>query len=258
MTSLDLKPTVLSGAIAAEDLARAMFGEETPAGGIAPRRVLGAMLRRFLVPPHQRVIKLMYQAGEPLPEAIEYLVDTALRQVCDLLGIDEQPAGARDRLRLRFMRGAEGKQFHRNLYDTANAIALLEGEQRWHFLPTTPEIDAVFGAFDDDAKYCGFRSGELGTALPNPPLLDRLATMLAEAGQDTQVQTFVIKAGDVLVFDGRWWHATRHLTSEVTHLQIALNGDEVNERPQKRGTRELFRPRGKYTALLWPAKDTAV
>jgi len=258
MNSVEQPPIVIEQAITPTDFANAILGPDASAEtraalvDTAPA-LLARTLRSFLVPTHQPVIKLLYQSGEPLPSGVEYLVDRALERVCAVLGLNTQPDGARSRLRLRFMSGAKGKEFHRNRDDSTNAVLLLEGEEDWHFLPSVPAVDAIFSAVDDP-KHCGFRSEHFNSDLPTPALFDRLHGLLDEAGETHRIETFTIKAGDVLVFNGHWWHATRHVSPALTNLQIALNGDEVNQRPMKQAGQTLLRPQGKYTAMLWPAK----
>ncbi len=257
MNSTEQRPVVIEQAITPADLAHAVLGPEAPAAALAALvenpTLLARTLRSFLVPTNQPVIKLMFGGNEPLPAGVEFLVNKALSRVCAELGLDAEPPGARARLRLRFMKGAKGKEFHRNRDASTNAVLLLEGEEDWYFLPSVPDVDAVFEAFDDP-KHCGYRSQHFDKELPTPALLQRVDNLLAESGTDHRIETIKVKAGDVLVFNGHWWHATKHVSNQLSNLQIALNGEEVNQRPMKLADQALLRPAGRYTALLWPAK----
>jgi len=120
------------------------------------------------------------------------------------------PNGTPNRVRLKFRLSTKGKFIHRNRYPRRQIICCLNGEQWWLFI-------SAYGGNDGGAdnlldcttndNWNGFRSKSRPTMLT----LDEMQALAAAArsrGADARVVRF--KAGDVMAFDGRWWHATSY------------------------------------------------
>jgi hypothetical protein len=117
-----------------------------------------------------------------------------------------------DKARLKFRVSGKGKFIHRNRYRRRNIIMCLMGEMRWLFVESQVKdsegkslSDAALDANTND-NWNGYRSNRYPSGLT-------FEEMKAVSGaQDKGVRTKMVcmRPGDVMTFDGRWWHATQY------------------------------------------------
>lgn len=110
------------------------------------------------------------------------------------------------RLKMRFSGG--GKFIHRNRYPRRQAFCLLEGEMWWFCVESQNndgKADAFLGAVQND-NWNGFRTPEYPVMLTT----DQMQEMQAKLPEGVNSSFLKVCAGDVLVFDGRWWHSTSY------------------------------------------------
>merc|ERR1719313_2111355 len=112
------------------------------------------------------------------------------------------------RLKMRFSGG--GKFIHRNRYPRRQAYCLLSGELHWLLVESQNnegKADAFLGAVQND-NWNGYRC-------PNHPKmlsLDEMKEIQKNLPAGVESRLLKVEAGDILVFDGRWWHATNYNT----------------------------------------------
>jgi len=111
----------------------------------------------------------------------------------------------------------KGKFIHRNRYSRRQILCCLSGQQWWLFVSAyggnEGGADTQLDCTTND-NWNGFRSRSLPTMLS----LEEMHSIAAAAkarGSDARVVLF--KAGDVMTFDGRWWHATSY-TAPVLNM----------------------------------------
>lgn len=125
------------------------------------------------------------------------------------------PSGEARRARIKMRLATAGKFIHRNRYRRRQILCCLHGQQEWLFISpnTSPggSDAALDGASHDN--WNGFRSSRYPTMM-TPEQMDEVAAGMP-AGTVTKRITF--RAGDVMAFDGRWWHGTSY-TAPVLNL----------------------------------------
>ena len=96
-------------------------------------------------------------------------------------------------------------------------MCCLHGTSHWLFVESSSGIsDAYLNATTND-NWNGFRSNAYPTTLSLEQMHTIAADMVSQ-GVRAHVQRFT--AGDVLTFDGRWWHATNY-TAPVLNMCAA-------------------------------------
>jgi hypothetical protein len=110
------------------------------------------------------------------------------------------PSGGPRRARLKFRLATKGKFIHRNRYRRRQILCCLHGEQHWLFMSSYGGgADAFLGRTTND-NWNGFRSA-VHPAMLTVEQMHELAAA-APAGVVARVVRF--RAGDVMMFDGRW------------------------------------------------------
>mmetsp|Transcript_32758 Transcript_32758/g.74830 ORF Transcript_32758/g.74830 Transcript_32758/m.74830 type:complete len:322 (-) Transcript_32758:265-1230(-) len=118
--------------------------------------------------------------------------------------LDDLLAGTRARIKFRL--SEKGKFVHRNRYQRRNIICCLSGEQWWLFVEShSGKADEMLGAKTND-NWNGYRSSTYPAALT----LEQMRKIAADVPEGVTAFVTKIKAGDVMTFDGRWWHATAY------------------------------------------------
>ena len=116
--------------------------------------------------------------------------------------------------RMKFRLSGTGKFVHRNRFRRRNVVCCLHGTSHWLFVESSSGVsDAYLNAATND-NWNGFRSN----AYPSTLSLEQMHAIAADMtsqGVRAHVQRFT--AGDVLTFDGRWWHATNY-TAPVLNM----------------------------------------
>ena len=84
-------------------------------------------------------------------------------------------------------------------------------QQKWLFIENMQSSDISIGAIENE-NWCGFRSEKLPREL-TPAEMDALVKEHADAG--IRAYCLTIGPGDVLLFNGRWWHSTSVVEAEV-------------------------------------------
>jgi len=117
-----------------------------------------------------------------------------------------------DRARLKFRVSGKGKFIHRNRYRRRNIILCLMGEMRWLFVESQVKdtegkslADATLVA-DTNDNWNGYRSNRYPSGLSWEEM--KRVSELQPEGVRTRIIT--MHPGDVMTFDGRWWHATQY------------------------------------------------
>lgn len=128
---------------------------------------------------------------------------SALPELAELMA-PALPTGEPRRARIKMRLASAGKFIHRNRYRRRQILCCLHGQQEWLFISpnTSPggSDAALDGASHDN--WNGFRSSRYPTMM-TPEQMDEVAARMPE-GTVTRRVTF--RAGDVMAFDGRWWH----------------------------------------------------
>jgi hypothetical protein len=116
--------------------------------------------------------------------------------------------------RMKFRLSGTGKFVHRNRYRRRNVVCCLHGTSHWLFVESSSGIsDTYLNAATND-NWNGFRSNAYPSTLSLEQMHSIAADMVSQ-GVRAHVQRFT--AGDVLTFDGRWWHATNY-TAPVLNM----------------------------------------
>eukprot|EP00462_Mataza_sp_D1_P026560 CAMPEP_0175128094 /NCGR_PEP_ID=MMETSP0087-20121206/4744_1 /TAXON_ID=136419 /ORGANISM="Unknown Unknown, Strain D1" /LENGTH=293 /DNA_ID=CAMNT_0016410131 /DNA_START=10 /DNA_END=891 /DNA_ORIENTATION=+ len=117
-----------------------------------------------------------------------------------------------DKARVKLRLSGKGKFVHRNRYRRRNIICCLDGEQWWLFVKSAAK-DANGVALADtflnstsNKNWNGYRSN----AYPKGLSLEEMKRIASEVHPDCEAKVLQLKAGDVMTFDGRWWHATQY------------------------------------------------
>ncbi len=115
---------------------------------------------------------------------------------------------------MKFRLSGTGKFVHRNRYRRRNVVCCLHGTSHWLFVESSSGIsDTYLNAATND-NWNGFRSNAYPSTLSLEQMHSIAADMVSQ-GVRAHVQRFT--AGDVLTFDGRWWHATNY-TAPVLNM----------------------------------------
>jgi hypothetical protein len=104
---------------------------------------------------------------------------------------------------------------HRNRYKRRQVICCLYGEQTWLFASPDPSgggADQYFNSCSND-NWNGFRSERFPSMLSVDQMHEiagELSALKDSKGRPLTVRVLTVKAGDVLAFDGRFWHGTSY------------------------------------------------
>jgi hypothetical protein len=116
------------------------------------------------------------------------------------------------RARLKFRVSGKGKFIHRNRYRRRNIIMCLMGEMRWLFVESGPRdaegkslADTNLVA-DTNDNWNGFRS----TKWPSGLTIDEMKGIAESQHPNVRTKIVVLRPGDAMTFDGRWWHGTQY------------------------------------------------
>jgi len=134
------------------------------------------------------------------------------------------PNGEPRRARIKFRLGTKGKFIHRNRYQRRQVLCCLHGEQWWLFISAFGGNEGGADALLDcstNQNWNGFRS-KLHPTMLSLDEMHKLADEAKARGCDARVVLF--KAGDVMTFDGRWWHATSY-TTPVLNMFVTPGAD---------------------------------
>jgi len=130
----------------------------------------------------------------------------AVKELFDNAGSDNV------RLKMRFSGG--GKFIHRNRYPRRQAFCLLEGEMWWLLVESQNNegrADEFLGAVQND-NWNGYRTPKHPVMLT----LEEMEEMQRNLPEGVQSRLLKVCAGDCLVFDGRWWHATSYKSPVIS------------------------------------------
>lgn len=163
-----------------------------------------------------------------------------LQKFSDKLGELVRP-GQKARLKLRL--SANGKFIHRNAELRRNIISCLHGEHWWLFVDSHGgKADEWLKAVGDDVCGCGFRSDNYSWGLSRAEM-EKLAK---EAPEGVTAFVAKIEAGDILAFDGRWWHATCY---EAPVLNLFFTPGKDMQSAVKNHNRRMKMPKMKKLKL---------
>lgn len=118
-------------------------------------------------------------------------------------------------------------------------ICCLYGEQTWLFASPDPSgggADEYFASCSND-NWNGFRS----TRYPSMLSIEQMQSMAAELstmkdskGKPIVVRVLKVQAGDVLAFDGRFWHGTSYSSPLLNMFVTPGEACEIAVKEQKR------------------------
>jgi len=137
-----------------------------------------------------------------------------------------------DNVRLKMRISGGGKFIHRNRYPRRQAFALLAGEMTWLLVESQNNggaADEYLGAVQND-NWNGYRC----PPYPKMLSLSEMEEMKAKLPSNVETRMIHMKAGDVLVFDGRWWHATNYNTPAMSMFLTPGKDMEVAVKEQER------------------------
>jgi len=148
------------------------------------------------------------------PVSMEGLAGPGLvrRAVDSVVKIDEvkelfESAGS-DKVRCKMRFSGGGKFIHRNRYPRRQAFCLLSGEMHWLLVDSQSnggKADDFLGAVQND-NWNGFRC----PPYPKMLSLDEMHEMKANLPKECESRLLKVSAGDILIFDGRWYHSTNY------------------------------------------------
>ena len=112
-------------------------------------------------------------------------------------------AKKRKRVKLRLSGG--GKFIHRNRFVRRSVSCILSGTQHWLFIDSSdPKVNILLDGVQNE-NWNGFRSRRFPSALT----LAQMHSLACEAqNMGIRAHILALKAGDILKFNGQWWHAT--------------------------------------------------
>jgi len=141
-----------------------------------------------------------------------------------------KPTGEPRRARLKLRLATSGKFIHRNRYRRRQILCCLSGEQMWLFMSAYGGGADAFLARSTNDNWNGFRS----TKHPKMLSVEEMHAIAANAPPGVVAKVVRFRAGDVMMFDGRWWHATSY-TKPVLNMFVTPGDDmEVAVKEHKR------------------------
>jgi len=113
-----------------------------------------------------------------------------------------EPSQARIKLRM----ATSGKFIHRNRFKRRQIIMCLAGQAKWLFLSSNGGGADMYLNRAANKNWCGFRSAKHSAMLTS----EEMDTLAANVPEGVTAKVVIFKAGDLMDFDGRWWHATSY------------------------------------------------
>jgi hypothetical protein len=126
-------------------------------------------------------------------------------EVADLLKTN-LPSGEPSRARIKMRLATAGKFIHRNRFKRRQIIMCLSGQSTWLFLSSYGGASDVYLNRAANKNWCGFRSGSFSSMLS----VEQMEKIVADLPEGVVGKVVTFKAGDLMEFDGRWWHATSY------------------------------------------------
>lgn len=135
------------------------------------------------------------------------------------------PDGKPKRARLKLRVSENGKFVHRNHHNRINVLMSLMGAVDWLLVPPSEASDRFFDTKSIEGL-CGFRSHRFAERSSLAELQQVAATLRSEHGVESKL--LEVSAGDVLMFDGIWWHAT-HYAQRPVFSAFVTTGEQMEE-----------------------------
>lgn len=134
--------------------------------------------------------------------------------------------------RLKLRLSGHGKFIHRNRYPRRQLLIVLSGEMEWLFVNSQGNdgaADKYLDATEND-NWNGFRSQA------HPSMLSSAEMRKIQAELPSTVESKIQKVGpgDLLIFDGQWWHGTSYETPVLMAFFTPGKDCEVAVSEQKR------------------------
>lgn len=117
-----------------------------------------------------------------------------------------------ERARVKIRLSGKGKFIHRNRYRRRNIICCLSGQQRWLFIKSAArdsEGNSLADAYlhsTSNKNWNGYRS----QSHPSMLTQDEMQKIASEQPPECEATMLLLEAGDIMTFDGRWWHGTQY------------------------------------------------
>lgn len=158
--------------------------------------------------------------GPPLFRRAEAMIRT-IPELDFLISPGLSETGKQKTGRMKFRLSGTGKFVHRNRFRRRNVVCCLHGTSHWLFVESSSGVSDTYLNASTNDNWNGFRSN----AFPSTLSLEQMHTIAADMtsqGVRAHVQRFT--AGDILTFDGRWWHATNY-TAPVLNMFLTSGKD---------------------------------
>ena len=117
-------------------------------------------------------------------------------------------SGEPSRARIKMRLATAGKFIHRNRFARRQIIMCLSGESTWLFLSSNGGGADIYLNRAANKNWCGFRSASYSSMLS----VEEMENIAANVPEGVTAKVVKFKAGDLMEFDGRWWHATSYTT----------------------------------------------
>lgn len=215
-----LEPRVFHNAFNPNDVC----GELGPASWINVLRLMNGEQGAMQVHFEPRVLEAEMKANTIVDRAltiVSRLSSECREHVAPGLLPDGRPKRARVKLRV----SENGKFVHRNHHNRFNLLMSLMGEVHWLLVPPSEASDRFFDTKSIEGL-CGFRSHRFAERSSLEELEHVAAVLRAEHGVESKLLR--VAAGDVIMFDGIWWHATHYVQRPVFSLFVTT-GEQMEE-----------------------------
>lgn len=191
--------------------------------GVAPEGFMATLTNLSTMLPVQIHCEPSVIGGNEGTPIFKRAVDV-LRQLPELKSQFEDKIANGEKGRIKFRVSAKGKYVHRNKEPRRSVIMCMYGEQHWMFIENMAKSDDNIQPIDNE-NWCGFRSKKFIRPLTRDEMKEMADKNQAEG---CQTQCLTLTAGDVLTFDGHWWHATCVENPPVLNLFFTPGQDMVN------------------------------
>ncbi len=154
---------------------------------------------------------------------------SSLPELAELMN-PTMPTGEPRRARIKFRLATAGKFIHRNRFQRRQILCCLSGQQEWLLMSSAGGgADALLQRSTND-NWNGFRS----QAHPSMLSVEEMHALAAAAPPGVTARLVTFRAGDVMAFDGRWWHATSYSTPVLNMFFTPGDDMEVAVKEHKR------------------------